>query len=119
MQVAGSVAALCLLTCAMVAAAVSLGLLIASLGGTAKQVGSVGSIALLVMGLVGGAMIPRMTMPEEMRSLGLATPHAWALDGYHTLLLREGATLGDVAPACAALVGFSLVFAMIGAVKMR
>lgn len=119
MRVGGSPLALVALTCAVVACAVALGLFIASFSGTEKQVGGVGSIGLLIMGLLGGAMVPRLIMPETMQTLGLATPHAWALEGYYDVLVRSGTTLGDVMPEIAAVLGFALVFGVIGALRFR
>ncbi len=119
LQVDGSLVALAVLSLALVLCATSLGLLFAAVGRTAKQLGSVGSICLLVMGLVGGTMMPRPSMPAAMQSLGLATPHAWALDGYYALIVRDGAGLGDVAGSIAALLGFAAVFATIGVVRFR
>lgn len=119
MRVAGSVAALAALTAVVVFCVVSLGLLIASFGGTQKQVGAIGSIALLVMGMLGGAMVPRMVMPASMKKLGLLVPHAWALDGYYDLLIRKGTTLVDVLHPMAAIAGFGVAFAVIGALKFR
>jgi len=119
MRVGGSPVALVLLTMAVVFCAVSLGLLIASFGGTQKQVGSVGSITVLVLGLLGGAMVPRIMMPPSIQHLGLATPHAWALDGYYDLLMREGTGLADVARSILAVCGFGVVFAAIGAWRFK
>jgi ABC-2 type transport system permease protein len=119
MRVGGSLPALCALTLAVVICAVALGLFIASFGGTEKQVGSIGSICLLVLGLLGGAMIPRLTMPETMQEIGLATPHAWALEGYYDLLIRTGTGFADVAVPIAAVLGFALVFATIGAFRFK
>jgi ABC-2 type transport system permease protein len=114
MEIAGSVVALIALTCAVVLAATGLGLLIASFAGTEKQVGGVGSICLLIMGLLGGGMIPRLLMPSTMKAIGLVTPHAWALDGYYDLLIRQGTTLADVAPQIGAVLGFAALFVVIG-----
>jgi ABC-2 type transport system permease protein len=119
MRVAGSVPALVVLTTAVVFCAVSLGLLIASFGGTEKQVGGVGSILLLVMGLIGGAMVPRLAMPETMQRLGLLVPHGWALEGYYDLLVRDGAGFADVATPVAAVFAFGVAFAGIGALRFR
>ncbi len=119
MKVAGSLPALILLTMLVVLAAVALGLLIASMGGTEKQVGSVGSIALLIMGLLGGAMVPRISMPESMQTLGLAIPHAWALDGYYDVLVRPGAGFALIWPSLLAMLGFALVFFVVGALRFR
>jgi ABC-2 type transport system permease protein len=119
MRIGGSVLALVVLTVAVVSCAVSFGLLIASTGGTSKRIGSLGSMCLLVMGLVGGAMVPRAVMPPAMQTAGLFVPHGWALDGYFTLLVRDGATIADVAPQIAAVFGFAVVFAAIGVWRFR
>ncbi|MBK9032594.1 MAG: ABC transporter permease [Myxococcales bacterium] len=119
MRIGGSVAALALLTVAVVACATSLGLAIAAIGGSEKRMGSIGSVCLLVMGLLGGAMVPRAVMPPVMRSIGLAVPHSWALDGYTTLLVRDGAGVGDVLPQIGALLAFTLVFAGFGVARFR
>jgi ABC-type multidrug transport system permease subunit len=119
MQVAGSLAGLFALTVAVVFCAVALGLFLASFGGTSKQLGGVGSIALLVMGLLGGAMIPRLVMPPSMQTLGLATPHGWALDGYYDVLVRADTTLFDLAPSIAAVMAFGIFFALVGVLRFR
>lgn len=114
MKVAGSVPALCVVTVVVVACAVCLGMLVASWGWNEKQIGSIVPVILLVLGLLGGCMYPRMLMPPFMKSLGLATPHGWALDAYYALLVRSGTTLADVAPQIGALLGFAALFAVIG-----
>jgi ABC-type Na+ efflux pump permease subunit len=119
MQIGGSLVALAAVTLAVVACATSLGLAIAALGGSEKMVGSVGSICLLVMGLLGGAMVPRHQMPEAMAAIARGVPHAWALDGFYTLLVRDGAGLGDVVAELGALAAFTLVFAGFGLARFR
>lgn len=59
------------------------------------------------MGLVGGAMVPRIAMPALMQLIGLATPHAWAPDAYHGVLVRAEPGLYDIALSIAALAGFA------------
>ena len=119
MQVGGSVVALACLTLAVVFAAVALGLLIASFGGTERQIGAIGSVCLLVMGLLGGGMVPRPIMPETMQAIGLLTPHAWALEGYYDILVREGTTLADVGREIVAVSGFGALFALVGVLRFR
>ena len=119
MKIGGSYAALAVLTTAVVVCATCLGLFIASFSGTQKQVGGIGSIVLLILGLIGGAMVPRIAMPELMQTLGLATPHGWALDGYYDVILRKGATIADILPEAGALLGFAAVFAAVGAARFR
>ena len=119
MRVGGSVLALIVLTVAVVICAVSLGLAIASLGGTEKRLGSIGSVCLLVMGLIGGALVPRAIMPPALKTAGLLVPHGWALDGFFTLLVRDGAGLADVAPQIAGVLGFAALFAGFGVWRFR
>ncbi len=119
MKVGGSMVALIVMTVAVVICATALGLLIASFAGTEKQVGGIGSIVILVMGLLGGAMMPRMIMPETMQKIGLMVPHGWALEGYYDILIREGTTLLDVWKEIAVVMGFATVFATVGALKFR
>jgi ABC-type Na+ efflux pump permease subunit len=119
MRVGGSVVALVALTLAVVLCATALGLAIAALGGTEKQVGSIGSISLLIMGLLGGAMVPRMQMPDLMARLSHAVPHSWALDGYYTVLVRDGAGLGDVWLEVVVVLAFTVGFAGFGLARFR
>lgn len=119
MEIAGSVGALVAVSLALVYCAVSLGLLFAALGGSERQLGAFGSVVLLVMGILGGCMVPRLLMPPEMQAIGLAVPHGWALDGYYDVLVRTGTGIAEVVPAVGALVGFGTLFAMFGVAWFR
>jgi ABC-2 type transport system permease protein len=114
MQIAGSLVALVVLSLAVVACSVALGLLMAAVARTEKQLGGIGSVVLLVMGMLGGCMVPRLVMPPFMKMLGLGVPHGWALDGYYAILVREGTGIADVTPSIAALLGFAVLFAGVG-----
>ncbi len=119
MKIAGSVPALVLLSMSVVLCAVCLGLLFAAIARTEKQLGGIGSVVLLVMGMIGGCMFPRLLMPVFMKKLGLFVPHGWALDGYYALLVREGTSLADVAPSIFAILGFATLFAVVGIALFR
>jgi ABC-2 type transport system permease protein len=119
MRIAGSVPALAVLSIAVVLCAVSLGLLFATFATTERQIGGVGSVVLLVMGLLGGCMFPRLIMPAFMRSVGHAVPHSWALDGYYDVLVRQDTTIADIAPSILALLAFAVVFAGVGVWRFR
>ena len=119
MQVAGSIAALIVLSLCVVYCAVALGLLFASIASTEKQLGGIGSVVLLVMGMLGGCMVPRLVMPPFMKTLGLGVPHGWALDGYYAVLVREGTGVVDIVPSLVALVSFGSVFTGLGVALFR
>ena len=69
---------------------------------------------LLVMGLLGGCMFPRLLMPPFMQKLGHVVPHSWALDGYYAVLVRQGTSIADIAPSLGALSAFAVGFAVLG-----
>lgn len=119
MQIAGSMVGFVVLSLAVVYCAVSLGLLFAAIGGSEKQLGGIGSVVLLVMGMLGGCMVPRLVMPAFLKSIGLAVPHSWALDGYYAVLVREGTSLVDLAPNVGALLAFGTGFALLGLALFR
>ncbi len=114
MKIAGSVPALVALSMVVVLCAVCLGLVFASLGGTERQIGGVGSMILLVMALLGGCMFPRLLMPESLQAIGHIVPHSWALDGYYAILVKPGTGIADIAPSLLALLGFAATFATFG-----
>lgn len=114
MKIAGSVVALVLLSAALALCAVAFGLLVSSFGGTERQIGSTVPVVILVMGLLGGCMFPRLLMPAFMKQLGNAVPQSWALDGYYAVLVRQGTSVADVAPQLIALTAFALGFALLG-----
>jgi len=119
MRVGGSVLALSVITLCVVFTATSMGLLIASFGGTEKQISNYAVILILAMGLLGGCMMPRIFMPETFRAIGQVVPHGWALDAYYDVLIREGTTLGEVLLPCGVIASFGLIFAGLGAALFR
>jgi ABC-2 type transport system permease protein len=119
MQIAGSIVALIVLSLTVVYCAVALGLLFAAIGGSEKQLAAFGSVVLLVMAMLGGCMVPRFIMPDFMKSIGMAVPHSWALEGYYAVLVREGTSLADLTPHVGALFAFGTGFGVLGLVLFR
>lgn len=99
--------ALWLMTAAVSVAAVAWALLIASLARTAEQATVFGGVGNILMGAIGGIMVPKFVMPAGMQALTQLSPMAWALDGFHRVMLRNGGSSDIVLPA-AALVCFAL-----------
>lgn len=104
------------LVCAAVSlAAVCWALLIASIARTAEQATIVGGVGNILMGAIGGVMVPKFIMPEFMQALTVASPMAWGLDAFHEVMLRGGG-LGAILPYVAALLamaGGALVLAIL------
>jgi ABC-2 type transport system permease protein len=61
----------------------------------------------MVLALLGGAMVPIEVFPPVMRTLSHATPHAWAIEAFHRLLLNGGG-ITDILPQLAALLAFAV-----------
>ncbi|HEX6734947.1 MAG TPA: ABC transporter permease [Azonexus sp.] len=87
-------------------AAVSWALLIASLARTSEQATIVGGVGNILMGAIGGIMVPRFVMPAGMQSLADWSPMAWGLDGFHTVMLRHG-SFADLLPSLGKLLIFA------------
>ncbi|AMV25976.1 Inner membrane transport permease YbhR [Gemmata sp. SH-PL17] len=91
-------------------AAVGLAILVASVARTETQVAVYGTLLVLVLGGVSGSLMPRDLMPEQMKTVSLVTPHAWALDAYNQLLATSAPDVSAVLTACAALCAFGAAF---------
>jgi len=105
----GHVPALVLVSMALAAAANGLGLLVAALGKSEAQVNSLSVLLSITLAALGGMMVPAFIMPGFMKTLSLFTPHAWALAGYHDVIIR-GLGLREVIPETGVLLGFAALF---------
>ena len=118
MNLGHSPAGLVVVSLAAAATATGLGVLVAALGRTEAQIGGLTVLLLLTLSALGGCFVPRFTMPDWLRTVGLITPHAWALDAYQDLLVR-GYGLLEVVPKVGVLAAFALVFFTIGVWRFR
>jgi len=87
-------------------AAIGWGLLVAVGSRTIEQATVIGGVGNILAAALGGIMVPRFVMPESMQSWAALSPMAWALDGFHAVILRQG-SFADIAPACARLLGLA------------
>jgi ABC-2 type transport system permease protein len=104
---AAAFAALWLVSLAVSVAAVGWALLIASLARSSEQATVLGGVGNILMGALGGIMVPRFVMPAAMQPWTRLSPMDWALEGFHPVMLRHGG-IADVLPAALALVCFGL-----------
>ncbi|MGQ0586074.1 MAG: ABC transporter permease [Gammaproteobacteria bacterium] len=103
-----SLAGLWLIASALSFAAIGFGLLVAVVARSAVQATTLGGVANLVLGAIGGVMVPKLVMPPAMQAASAASPMSWALEGCWDILLRGGG-VADVLPESAALAAFALV----------
>jgi ABC-2 type transport system permease protein len=110
--------ALVLVSLASSLAATGMGFMLAALGKTQEQVGSLGTLIAVVMAAVGGMMVPASVMPHFMQSLSKFTPHAWALTGFQDVIVR-GLGVTDILPVVGVLLVFALAFWGVGIWRFR
>jgi len=87
-------------------------------GNNPDQAGALGVMAGMLLGALGGAMVPLEIFPEPAHTIAYATPHAWAIQGLREVALRDG-TIGDVLPELAVLVLFALGLMALGTWRFR
>lgn len=100
-------------------AATSLGLLLATVVKTDQQVSAYGTSLVLILGGISGCFLPREWLPPLMKSLSLATPHAWALSAFDAVLAHESVDGLRVLQCCGGLALFAAVFFGLGVWRFR
>lgn len=89
-------------------AAIAWGLLVAVLSRTMEQATVIGGVGNILAAAIGGIMVPRFVMAENMQTLADASPMAWALEGFHAVMLRQGSA-ADIAAPCLKLLVLAAV----------
>jgi ABC-2 type transport system permease protein len=82
------------------------------------QAGALGVMAGMLLGALGGAMVPLEIFPEPMRTIAHLTPHAWAIQGLRTVGLHDGGP-ADILPELAVLGLFALGLIALGSWRFR
>lgn len=85
---------------------------------TSEQAVSVGPPLGIALGMLGGCMWPLEIVPPAMRTVGHATPHAWAMDAFIDLIAR-GETIAGIVPQLLVLAGFIAVLLPLATWRLR
>ena len=96
----------------------SVGMLFGTLFRTPEQAGSIGPMAGIAMGMLGGCMWPLEIVPEPMRRIGHLFPHAWAMDAWIEIIGRGGG-LGSIGTNLLVLFGFVVVLFPLATWRLR
>lgn len=88
--------------------AISFALLIATLVRTTEQATTLGGVSNLIFAAIGGVMVPTFVMPEVMQDFARFSPMNWGLEGYLTIILRQG-SLMDIMPEMVKLLVLAMV----------
>jgi ABC-2 type transport system permease protein len=102
------------LVCLMITlCSTSLGILLAAIARTENQIGGLSTLLVWGLGILGGAFIPIFILDNFLGPVVKIIPQYWANRALSSLMLR-GLGLADVATEIAALLGFTVVFFLIG-----
>jgi ABC-2 type transport system permease protein len=82
------------------------------------QASALGVLLGLVLGALGGAMVPPEVFQEPMSTISRLTPHAWAIDALRDLAY-EGAGIRDLLAPLAVLSAYAAVLVAIGVWGLR
>lgn len=99
-------------------AASSLSLFLATMCSSRAQLNWVSVVLVLGMSALGGSMVPRYLMSEQIREVGLFTFNAWALDGYNKVFWRN-LPMQSLWPQLAVLLLAGLVFMVAARIGAR
>ena len=106
-------AALCTILCF-----VGLLMFITTLGRTEQSVGAAGWAMLMIMGMLGGAMMPLAFMPSWMRSFSHISPVKWGIYALEGAIWRNF-TLSEMIGPCTILVAIGAGFFSLGVMMLR
>ena len=113
-----SAVALIVLLVAFSLAAAAIGTFMAAFVKTDSQASSLSIAAGIVMALLGGAWYPAELFPAAVRTASKIFPTTWGMQGLTDLTLR-GAGLVGILPETGALLGFAVVFFLLGLWRFR
>lgn len=99
-------------------AAVALGTMLGTFIKTESQAGGLSILLGMAMALLGGCWYPIELFPEAARMAARILPTRWAMQGLIDLTTRGGG-LVDILPEAGVLLGFAVVFFVIGVRRFR
>ncbi len=115
LTIGGDLSALFAVSVALSLSAIGLSILIATVVDSVEQATTIGGIINILLGAIGGIMVPKFVMPEFMREFANVSPMSWGLEGFLDVFLRRG-TLNDVLYEVTGLLLFGLVSLLLAAV---
>lgn len=114
----GNPVAAALLMLAFATVAGGAGMVLGAVATNVQQSTAVGLLAGLGISALGGSMMPLEFFSPTMLTIAHLTPHAWAADGFATLVRHDGTVL-DILPELGVLVMFSAALFVLGSWALR
>lgn len=114
----GSLAGLTVLMTSYAMAVAGLATLLGAVLRTPEQASAVGWLSSMVLAAMGGCWWPSEIMPRGLWKAMHVLPTAWAMDGFHALISFGAGLPGVIIPSLV-LLGFAVVFGVLGARFLR
>ena len=108
LEITGSILAIIILSTSISFTAIGLSNLIAVSSKTSEQATTIGGISNILLGAIGGVMIPKFIMPESMQTLANISPMSWGLDGFLKIFISSAGVI-EIAKESLLLVVFGIV----------
>jgi ABC-2 type transport system permease protein len=99
-------------------AAIGFGIAVAMYARTTEQAAGFSSATVMIMGALGGILVPKAVMLPIMQDLAVLSPLSWGLDGFLDVFVRGGA-VPEVLPEALALLAFSAFCHAIAILRYR
>lgn len=112
LELEGSMVAFVLVAAALVLMEVTLGFMLLSLCRSVIQLNALSNAGAMLIGGLGGAVVPVEFLPGWAQAVAPLTPAYWAMEGFLAVTLEPGG-LADVAGPCAVLLAFSAAFSLV------
>ena len=117
-KVNGAWLAVALLALAFAGMVLSAGLAAAAALSTVQQLNAVTNLGTMLLGGLGGALVPVRELPKWVQPAAPASPVNWAMEGYRDVIL-DGGGVSDVVPSLAAMGGLSLLLVAFALWRLR
>lgn len=118
LEITGSLSALVFISFALSLSAIGLSSLIAVSAKTTEQATTIGGISNILLGAIGGVMVPKFIMPDFMQTLANISPMSWGLDGFLKIFLQS-ASLGDILNESFMLIAFGLATLLVSVAVLK
>jgi ABC-2 type transport system permease protein len=100
------------------AACTGAGLVLGTLGRNEDRVSAIGPATGMVLGALGGCMVPLEVFPPAMVAVARLTPHYWGVTAWEALVF-DGDGLVAILPRLGVLAGFAVVLVGVATVALR
>lgn len=98
--------------------AVSWAMFIGVYAKTQEQASGVGAISIIIFAALGGVWVPTFVMPSYLKFISKMSPMNWSLEGFYTLLLKDG-NLNELLITFAYILIFVIVMQFLSISKLK